>query len=163
MDGLGGASKETLVKIRKIGEVAFEGLDQDIRTDVAYAIGLKTGALKEGDIEDSDLMEDARSALEGTDLVLPLVEVNPEEVLKISPRSISKVAARKYAEMMMVPTEIALYERHGLQIPPGKVIFPPVVIDSSLKKGVLREGGHRTLAAKMLGIPWIEAIDIAHI
>jgi hypothetical protein len=75
---------------------------------------------------------------------LPLVEVDAKALLKVSPgRSISKQAARKYAREMADGVE-----------------FPPIVIDSSLKRDVLVEGGHRTSAAAMNGFS-IRAIDIS--
>lgn len=129
------------VKISRIGEVSYDELSEDIQTDVALAIGWATGEI-EGDEDDAGL-EEVRAGLENGS-VLPLVEVDAKALLKSSPgRRTSKPVVREYADEMEGGTE-----------------FPPVVIDSSLKKNNLIEGGHRTSAAAKIGAV-IKAIDIA--
>ena len=136
------------MKVQRIGEVPYDELSEDIQTDVALAIGWATGEI-EGDEDDAGI-EEVRAGLDnGT--VLPLVEVDPKALLKSSPgRRTSKPVVRDYADEMGAGTE-----------------FPPVVIDSSLKKNVLIEGGHRTSAwnvtraAARAGLDVIKAIDIA--
>jgi hypothetical protein len=129
------------MKVRRVGEVPYADLDEETATDVALSIGWKTGEI-EGEEDDAGL-EEVRAGLDnGT--ILPLVEVDAKVLLKSSPgRSTSKSVVREYAHQMDAGTE-----------------FPPVVIDSSLKKNNLIEGGHRTSAAAKLGAI-IKAIDIA--
>lgn len=131
------------MKVKRIGEVPYADLDEETQTDVALSIGFKTGEIH-GDYDD-DGLESVRIGLDNGPSLLPLVLVDPKALLKVSPgRSISKTAARKYAREMSSGVE-----------------FPPVVIDSDLKKDILIEGGHRTLAASMADLKSIKAIDIA--
>lgn len=131
------------MKVQRVGEVSYDDLDEETQTDVALSIGFKTGEIQ-GDYDEAGL-ETVRIGLENGPSLLPLVLVNPKILLKVSPgRSISKTAARKYAREMSSGVE-----------------FPPVVIDSDLKKDVLVEGGHRTLAASIADLESIKAIDIA--
>jgi hypothetical protein len=134
------------MKIRDIGEISYSELDPDIQTDVANRIGFKRGEITEEEIiggEEPDSLIDIKIMLENGPSVLPLVAVNPKQLLDASPtRGISEVAAREYAGI------------------PGSE-FPPVIIDSDRKKTVLQEGGHRTRAAVLRGDKEITAIDIA--
>jgi stage III sporulation protein SpoIIIAA len=133
------------MKVQRIGEVSYADLDEETQTDVALSIGFKTGEIQ-GDY-DEDGLEAVRIGLDNGPSLLPLVLVDPKALLKASPgRSISKVAVRKYVLEMSSGVE-----------------FPPVVIDSSLKKDILIEGGHRTSAAVRSGLETIKAIDIADI
>lgn len=130
------------MKIQRIGEVAYEDLSEDIQTDVALSIGWKTGEI-EGD-EDHAGLEEVRAGLDNG-AMLPLVEVDPKELLRTSPgRKTSSPVIEQYADEMESGDE-----------------FPPVVIDSSLKKHVLIEGGHRTKAAARRDLGALKAIDIA--
>lgn len=129
------------MKIKRVGEVPYADLDEETATDVALSIGFKTGEI-EGDEDDAGL-EEVRTGLENG-AILPLVEVNAKALLKSSPgRRTSKPVVWSYADEMDAGTE-----------------FPPVVVDSSLKKNNLIEGGHRTSAAAKIGAV-IKAIDIA--
>jgi hypothetical protein len=129
------------VKINRIGDVPYADLDEETATDVALSIGWKTGEI-EGDEDDAGL-EEVRAGLDNG-AILPLVEVDAKALLKSSPgRRTSKPVVRDYADEMDAGAE-----------------FPPVVIDSSLKKDNLIEGGHRTSAAAKIGSV-IKAIDIA--
>lgn len=129
------------MKIKRIGEVPYADLDEETATDVAMSIGWKTGEI-EGEEDDAGL-EEVRAGLDNGS-ILPLVEVDAKALLKSSPgRRTSKPVVRDYADEMEAGTE-----------------FPPVVIDSSLKKNILIEGGHRTSAAAKIGAV-IQAIDIA--
>lgn len=131
------------MKVRRVGEVSYADLDEETQTDVALSIGFKTGEIRD-DYDDAGL-ESVRAGLGNGPSLLPLVEVDPRALLKTSPRRrISTLAVLKYAAMMSSGAE-----------------FPPVVIDSSLKRHVLVEGGHRTSAAAWIGLETIRAIDIA--
>lgn len=133
------------MKVQRIGEVSYADLDEETQTDVALSIGFKTGEIQ-GDYDEVGL-ETVRTGLENGPSLLPLVLVDLKALLKASSgRSIRKVAARKYAREMSSGVE-----------------FPPVVIDSSLKKDILIEGGHRISAASIARLESIKAIDIAGI
>lgn len=125
------------------GQISYDDLDSESKIDLAYAIGYKTGEVREE--SDEEGLAEVKIGLENGPAILPIVMVDPSLLLKASfRRSISKVAARKYAAEMV-----------------AGACFPPVVIDSDRRSDVLREGGHRTLAATMAKIQEIPAIDIA--
>lgn len=131
------------MRIRKIGEISYAELDSETQTDVSYAIGFKTGEVREEG--DQEALANVTIRLQNGPSVLPLVLVDPAALLRSSQdRAFSKVVARKYAAEM----------RAGAK-------FPPIVIDSDKRTNVLVEGGHRTLAATIAGLSEIPAIDIA--
>jgi hypothetical protein len=120
------------IATKPAGEAAFSDLKADTQEDVALRLATTM-----------NLGSDEVLVLLDNGTILPLVYVKPAQ---LGTWPVSEAAVEEYAEVWRT----------------GEDRFPPIVVDSSNREEPLQEGGHRTVAAREVGIEWIKAIDIAH-